>query len=223
MNNMYLWIGETWNPLAGECPHKCAYCSTKSLYPIARKKYSGKLRLVEKEFKNLGKDKTYFVCAQNDLFAEEVSIDFIEDILQHCNEYPLNTYVFQTKNPERYEELRGFFPEKLILGTTIETNREDLISKHSHATSAVIRADAMLRFSGYHKTFITIEPIMDFDLDEFIALIRKANPSFVNIGADSKRHHLPEPSKEKVMALISELKKQGIEIRQKSNLERLLK
>ena len=47
-SNMYEFIGETINPLSGECPHKCSYCYVESLKarlePI-RLKYSGELRL----------------------------------------------------------------------------------------------------------------------------------------------------------------------------------
>ena len=24
--NMYPWVTHTWNPLIGECPHRCKYC-----------------------------------------------------------------------------------------------------------------------------------------------------------------------------------------------------
>ena len=43
----------------------------------------------------------------------------------------------------------------------------------------------------------------------------------VNIGADSGRNNLPEPSKSKVLELVSELQKFTI-IHNKSNLQRLL-
>jgi hypothetical protein len=33
---------------------------------------------------------------------------------------------------------------------------------------------------------ITIEPIIDFDLEEFTELIKLASPLFIAIGADSK-------------------------------------
>ena len=45
--NMYPWLTHTWNPLAGECPHKCTYCSTHNLkkrYEAIRNKYSGEPR-----------------------------------------------------------------------------------------------------------------------------------------------------------------------------------
>jgi len=63
---------------------------------------------------------------------------------------------------------------------------------------------------------------MDFDMDEMVELTRDAKPNNVNIGADSKGNHLPEPPKEKILELIEELKKFTI-IDQKRNLARLLK
>ena len=78
----------------------------------------------------------------------------------------------------------------------------------------------MLSDCGF-ETFITIEPILDFDLNAMVDLLKQCTPEQVNIGADSGRNNLPEPSKEKVLKLISELQKFTI-INKKSNLQRLL-
>ena len=83
------------------------------------------------------------------------------------------------------------------------------------------RAEAMGKITHYEKQ-ITIEPVINFDLDELITLIRITKATKINLGADSKHNHLPEPSKEKLLALIDELKKFTV-IDRKSNLERLLK
>lgn len=126
--NMYDFITHTWNPLAGECTHGCQYCSTNKLkkrYPAINSKYSGNLRLVEKELKtNLGKDNFIFVCAQNDLFAPDVSPLIIQKILSYCKSFD-NKYLFQTKNSFRLNEYfeYDFFPENSIFCTTVETNR----------------------------------------------------------------------------------------------------
>lgn len=53
--------------------------------------------------------------------------------------------------------------------------------------------------------FITIEPIMDFDMAGMVELIKTCEPEQVNIGADSKYNGLPEPSKGKVLELIAQL------------------
>jgi hypothetical protein len=72
---------------------------------------------------------------------------------------------------------------------------------------------------------ITIEPIMDFDLEEFVRWIQIANPDFVNVGADSntkKNYKFPEPSKDKILKLVAELKK-FTKVINKANILRLMK
>jgi hypothetical protein len=83
------------------------------------------------------------------------------------------------------------------------------------------RALAMNQFIEF-PLFVTIEPILDFDLDEMVRIIKLCHPNQVNIGADSGNNHLPEPSKEKILALIDVLKEFTV-IDQKRNLSRLLK
>ena len=103
----------------------------------------------------------------------------------------------------------------MILANTIES---DIDYPVSNAPSVMNRATAMSKIVG--GTVVTIEPVMNFDLVEFVKLIKYAKPKWVNIGADSKRHYLPEPSWEKVQELISALQ-EFTEIKVKSNLERL--
>jgi DNA repair photolyase len=218
--NMYLGV-KTWNPLGGECPHGCAYCSTNNLkkrYEVVKNKYSGPLKLFF-DFPPLT-EKIVFVCGQNDLFAEEVPTSWIANLLQRCKARD-NTYLFQTKNPVRMKEFAPLFPEKTILCTTIETNRR--YAQMGNTPAVYDRANAMNEHSlaGF-KVHVTIEPIMDFDLDELVWLIQTCMPEKINIGADSKNNNLPEPSKEKLLALIDELKKFTV-IDQKRNLTRLLK
>jgi protein gp37 len=210
---------KTINFLAGKCPHDCVYCSSKSFrYDAQKKKYSGELRLDENAFKkNLGHGNIWFVCAQNDLFANGVPEDFIHRIYNQIEKYPDNIYWFQSKNPKKmYEWARSHY----VYGTTIETNRDyDL----SVAPKVEERIEYMARLrSRADKTFITIEPIADFGVKPLLRLISGANPDWVNIGADSKRHGLPEPSKSEILELIKRLK-EFTEVRQKTNLGRLLK
>ncbi len=222
--NMYEWVGGTKNPLAGECPHGCSYCSTHSLkkrYVACQAKYSGPLRLEEKILSvSPGKHKKLFIVGQNDLFAEAVPAEYIHRVLAWCRT-AYNTYLFQSKNPSRFFEFKNEFPVETILCTTIETNR--VYPQMGKTPNPKDRAFAMndLYHEGF-KIYVTIEPIMDFDLEEMSYLIETALPTQVNIGADSKGHNLPEPSKDKLLALIDELKKFTV-IDRKSNLERLLK
>lgn len=222
--NMYSFVTHTWNPLGGECPHKCSYCSTKKFYyPVLKEKYSGEPKLCKEMLNdNLGKNNFVFVVAQNDLFAKEIPGEWIYSVLAHCDESPDNSYLFQSKNPKRMLDFQWFLPKKSVVCTTIETNRwHPEIMKT--APSPIERAESMILLSERGvKTYITIEPIMDFDLDEMVKIIKWCSPEQVNIGADSGNNNLPEPSKEKVLQLIEELQKFTV-IHNKSNLKRLTK
>jgi len=220
--NMYPFITDTWNPLGGECPHGCSYCSTNKFhYPVLLEKYSGKPRLFEKELTtNLGKGKFIFVCAQNDLFAKEIPKEFILKVINHCQKFD-NKYLFQTKNPARVLEFvyADVLPLQSVICTTIETNRE-LTGISISAPHPIARAMNIGRISLTVDTHVTIEPIIDFDHEEFVRLIKMCGAVQVNIGADSGNNNLPEPSKEKVLQLIEALGK-FTTVYQKKNLKRI--
>ena len=209
--NMYSWVTHTWNPIRGKCPHDCSYCYMKRFKV-------GKLRLAEEELKtDLGEGNVIFVGSSTDMWAGEVPPKWTRDVMEHCKKYPNNTYLFQSKNPIRLDTHNpDFFPPKTIIGTTIETNRPT-------ATFAPQTPDRYLwmeHITYSRRTMISIEPIMDFDLDVMVEWMKKIKPEFVSIGADSQNHNLPEPSPEKVDALITELKK-FTEVKIKSNLKRI--
>jgi protein gp37 len=198
------------------------YCSSKSLRPNVKSLYQGELRLNENAFKrNLGKGNTWFVCAQNDLFADEVNNDFISRVFSHITKFPDNEYLFQSKNTQKMYEWAA--PgDAYIYGTTVESDLFAHISSEAPPIFQRINGLRKIKAEMGCKIFITIEPIMQFDLEIFPKILSKASPDWIWIGADSKRHHLPEPSKEKILTLIEELKK-FTEVRLKSNLDRLLK
>jgi len=214
--NMYGFVTHTWNPVTGKCSHNCNYCYMKVF------KNLGELRLNEKTLKDdLGRGNTIFVGSSTDMFAEDVPTEWIIKVLNYLKKFPENTYLFQSKNPMRFIKLRDdLISFNCILATTMETNKQELLNKFSNAPRITERSDAMT-IKGFRK-MITIEPIMDFDVLPFISEIRRTQPEFVNIGADSKGHNLPEPSKEKILQLIEELGK-FTKIINKENLDRLLK
>jgi hypothetical protein len=177
------------------------------------------VRFDEKELEiDLGYGNFIFVGSSNDMFAPHINhYDWILRTLAKCREYD-NSYFFQSKNPFAFDVFisQKLFPKKTSFCTTIETNRwlpEFMGSSpkpHQRAYNMPI------------NNYITIEPIMDFDLMDFVILLRTAKPKQINIGADSGKNNLPEPSKEKVLKLIQELEL-FTKVKLKSNLERLLK
>ena len=225
VGNMYEWVTHTHSHLRGKCPHECSYC-----YVQAHERrwssgaFAGPVRLKEDEFRvKYPAGSVVFVEHQNDLFAEGVDAETICRVLDHCCQYPEAEYVFQTKNPNCLAHcFMHRLPKRCMIGTTIETNR--WFPQMGKAPAPVARHLAMLHIRLRHpgvKLFCTIEPIMRFDLSEMVK-IAEWQPDFVNIGADSKGNHLPEPTREEVLALAAALTERGIQVRRKSNLERLV-
>lgn len=218
---MYQFITHTWNPLAGKCPHSCNYCSTnKFYYSVLKDKYSGPIRIVEKELKtNLGENNFIFVAAQNDLFANDVPSKYIERILKYCKKFDKNKYLFQSKNPGRILEFIDRLPNDSVICTTIETNRYNN-PYICYAPSPFARAIDMNKIN--FPKYVTIEPIMQFDLKEMVDLIKICSPIQTNLGADSGGNNLIEPTKEEVFKLVEELKK-FTKVELKKNLNRIIK
>lgn len=210
--NMYSFIDYTWSPIRGRCSHSCKYCYMK------RWGKQPPLHLDEKDLNtNLGSGNFIFVCHTCDMLAEDVPAEWIERVLERLKAYD-NKYLLQSKNPSRMISYTIDFPKDILLGTTIETNRDIVDSK---APSVLKRANALHILSGCgYETMVTIEPIFDFDLEPLVELIKTANPEWVNIGADSKGHNLTEPSPEKVRDLIRELGKTTC-VKLKGNLSRI--
>jgi len=222
VGNMYDWVSHMHSHLGGECPHRCSYCYVQKNRFGVPERYKGGLRLIEKEFEvNYGSNKTIFIEHMNDMFATDVPRSWVDKILTHCQVHPNNLYVFQTKNPLRVLDFEGRLPRNHIIGTTIETNRE--IEKGFAPTprNRFIGIKKISELGG--KTFITIEPVMDFDVDILAQWVIEAQPEFINIGADSKGCGLPEPTAEKILGFVEILQKNKITIRKKVNLERILK
>ncbi len=210
--NMYPWVTHTWNVIKGKCPHDCSYCYMKKWgeqNPLRFDK--GELNTV------LGSGNFIFVGSSCDPWANSIPDTWIRSMLGHCISQPDNKYLFQSKNPARFVNFE--MPPTFMLGTTIETNRPypKTISK---ALEVKLRYAIMASIEHYPK-MVSIEPIMDFDLHEFIAWLKDINPLFVSIGANTNyKVKLPEPEPRKLEGLIAGLK-EFTEVKVKDNLQRL--
>jgi protein gp37 len=219
--NMYPWITHTWNPIRGKCPHDCSYCYMKRIPNV------GELRFVEKEMNtNLGKGNKIFVGSSTDIWTDDSTgcqRYWIENTIAQCVRYSENWYIFQSKNPNKYSLYISLLENihdctnGILLGTTIETNKE--FGGISKAPEPYFRMCHMIRL--ILPKFVSIEPIMDFDLPIMVKWIEGIHPKFVSIGADSGHNNLPEPPAWKVKRLIEELE-QFTEVRVKNNLKRIL-
>ena len=220
--NMYTFLTHTWNPVKGHCLHNCSYCymHQEQLKPI---------RFDQKELKtDFTFGKFIFVGSGCDLFASDIPDEWIKKTLDHCENsnrvlFHENKFLFQSKNPARFLDFirHGVFRQHSVLCTTIESNRfyQEIMNQSPPPED---RVKAMEELSKSIPCYVTIEPILDFDLEPMVKMIRRCKPIQVNIGADSQGHRLPEPSKEKVMALIAELETFTV-IDKKRNLDRILR
>lgn len=210
--NMYDFVTHTWNTVKGQCYHDCSYCYMK------RWGNQKPVRFDESELKtDLGENNFIFVGSSNDMFAENIPNDWILNTLTKCNWY-YNKYLFQSKNPSRIDNYINDITRPFYICTTIETNRY-YFEHMGNSPTPIVRSLGMEILRTKQK-YVTIEPIMDFDLIPMIELIKRCEPVQVNIGADSGNNNLPEPSWDKIKKLKEELSKFTI-IANKRNLERL--
>ena len=101
----------------------------------------------------------------------------------------------------------------------METNRPT--PGISRAPAPMDRLAAMRAIPG--RKLITVEPILDFDLPALATGLLLAKPEVVIVGSDSKCCGLKEPGRSQIMDLLDVLKAGGLEVKQKPNLERLLR
>jgi DNA repair photolyase len=210
--NMYDFVTHTWNTVKGACPHGCTYCYMR------RFGEQKPVRFDRKELKtDLGEGNFIFVGSSCDMFAEAIDGEWIDATLDHCGRFP-NKYLFQSKNPQELAWWATSLPPESVACTTIETNRWylDIMRDSPSPESRAVGMSAMPI-----PRFVTIEPVIDFDLEPMVELIKRCEPVQVNIGADSGHNGLPEPPAEKVLALIEALGR-FTTIARKTNLGRIL-
>ncbi len=80
--DMYGFVTHTWNTVKGVCEHDCLYCYMKE---FGKQK---ELRLDDTEFKtDLGTGNFIFIGSGTDLFAENVSNEWILKTLDYCHSF----------------------------------------------------------------------------------------------------------------------------------------
>ena len=205
------WCDSTWNPITG-CYHKCPYCyarrianrfsghredlSENEIRVLDNKIYAEESKKAEaypygfvptlhryrlNEYENK-KGRTIFVCSMADLFGSWVPDEWIEEVFAACERAPQHTYLFITKNPERYLTLAlaGKLPAKdnMWYGTTATT------------------PDKNFFWGGAWHTFVSIEPILR-DYSSEIGKMCDTFAQWVIIGAETgnrKDKVVPEKS-----------------------------
>lgn len=199
----------TWNPVDG-CKNACRYCVNADQQDSAP-------RLVGRELARTFKPKErVYAFGPSDIWGDWVPDEWIEAVIAHIEKFPRTVFLFLTKNPARYLGFQGRLPLNVCLGATIESNRA--FPEISKANPPAERLHSMIQARSMFPQLprvIAVEPVMDFDLAEFVDRLREIEPLLVYIGYNSSRVDLPEPSLEKTRELIARLSEFTL-IRQKT-------
>lgn len=159
-----------------------------------------------------------FVTSMGDLFGEWVPDVWIDEVFDACKRAPQHTYLFLTKNPERYAELDSLeklptWKKNLWFGATV-TN-----------TLQMKRVcNAVERLPKRAKLFLSIEPMMEniAKSDDWWSSMSCATPpyfSWIIIGAmtgpGSKRY---QPKQEWVERVVDGAQNVGVPVFMKNSL-----
>lgn len=132
------------------------------------------------------KPRNIFVCSMADLFGEWVPGEWIREIVEACDAAPQHRYMFLTKDPKRYAELRAKDiqpPANSWIGTSATTDTE--AKEQTLALSECWNVNA--------NWFVSVEPLLEPMSSE--ALEDLSAMQWVIVGAEtgnSKNKVIPE-------------------------------
>jgi len=220
---MFHKVTRTWNPITG-CLHYCVYCWARRLAEGRlrnTRKYSDGFKPKfhpEELSKRFKPGEFVFVADMGDMWGDWVPKQWILQVLEVIRKYPKTTFLLLTKNTKRYLKFAGFLKglPNVILGATVETDDSDLyksyrISKAEAPFSRLIDM-SYLSICRDMKVMLSIEPILNFNMENFVNWIADIKPEFVYVGYDNYNNKLPEPPLHKTMELIDQLKEHGITV-----------
>jgi hypothetical protein len=247
MNGMYPDT-KTWNPFAG-CRYDCVYCEKsfkRQLKRVGRGPdvcqgsvnpfnasiglkggctfcYTYEPHYHPERLGSIPNSPIVFVYGTGDItFCD---LNFVRRTFAAIDNHKprmVKTYYFQSKNPVCFNQYLGWFKahqDIVILLTTLETNRDEGYREISRAPLPTIRFKDFYELD-YPRKVLTIEPVLDFDLDAFVEMVLKLHMQgtleYVWFGYDSKRCGLPEPSIKKAQEFVDLLQLHGIEVRGKT-------
>jgi DNA repair photolyase len=234
---------ETWC-ISGHwgCPHDCIYCWARGFGYRSRPTnedgvpyednnlacWDCYLRRTHIHMKVLNEesipdDDIVFVDGDSDIaFLPDDVINHIIYLIKERNQKnnSKQIFLFQSKNPRTFKRFVKLLPENCYLDITLETNRDAGYENISKAPKPSERFKVYKEID-YDKKLLTIEPVLDFDIDEFLEMIKEINPLWIWVGYANQKtsreimNIIKEPSEEKLKLFLDKLEELGIEIKRK--------
>jgi len=156
-----------------------------------------------------GEGEFVFTCANGDVAF--CSTEYLARIVEVIKFRKGTRFLIQSKDPAAFTRLA--WPDNVILGTTIETNKEEIAARCSKAPAPAERFTALKGIDHPHK-MITLEPIMECDPEVLIDWVAQISPVMVWVGYNSKPKQvcLPEPPLIQVTHIMEEVRKLGVDV-----------
>lgn len=189
---------------------------TKAPYPFCFDPTFHRYKLDEPQ--HWKKPRTIFVCSMADLFGDWVPDEWIEHVFKACEAAPQHRYMFLTKNPARFKQLRknGIkLPNYCWIGTSVTRDAE--------------QADQYTGRTGYlsenwdttAQWFVSVEPILERMSRSSIENLTAMN--WVIVGAETgNRKCKVVPRKEWIDEIAAECKRCRTPIFMKDSLRGLM-
>ena len=189
---------------------------TNAAYPFGFSPTFHRYRLDEPQ--HWKKPRTIFVCSMADLFGDWVPDEWIEQVFKACEAAPQHRYMFLTKNPARFKQLRknGIkLPNYCWIGTSVTRDAE--------------QADQYTGRTGYlsenwdttAQWFVSVEPILERMSRSSIENLTAMN--WVIVGAETgNRKGKVVPRKEWIDEIAAECKRCRTPIFMKDSLRGLM-
>ena len=189
---------------------------TKAPYPFCFDPTFHRYKLDEPQ--HWKKPRTIFVCSMADLFGDWVPDEWIEQVFKACEAAPQHRYMFLTKNPARFKQLRKNgvkLPNGCWIGTSVTRDAE--------------QADQYTGRTGYlsenwdttAQWFVSVEPILERMSRSSIENLTAMN--WVIVGAETgNRKCKVVPRKEWIDEIAAECKRCRTPIFMKDSLRGLM-
>lgn len=156
------WTEHTWNPVTGctklspGCKHCYAETMTRRLVAMGASGYENGFELtmhperLEQPLRRKAPT-TYFVNSMSDLFHEDVTDSFIEQVIDVCRQTPQHTYQVLTKRAERLPKFfaQRHIPTNVWLGVSVE-DRKFGVPRIAHLQAV----------RGAAVRFLSVEPLL---------------------------------------------------------------